>query len=160
MVFDRMPAAISSAWLLPAIQISLAVITLTFLFWPIGALARRRYKVPLAVQGTARKAYRLSRLFCGLILAVLIGWVLVISAMIKDYSNMSDVMNPALWTVQIAGLLVFAGALPVMMWNAKVSWGEPRRWLTRLWNVALVLSAAVVLWTAFAYKLIAMTVDF
>jgi len=160
MVFDRAPAAISSAWLLPAIEVSLAAIALTFIFWPIGALVRRRYKVPLAVQGTARKAYRLSRLFCGLILAVLSGWVIVITIMVKDYSMMSDVMNPALWAIQIAGLLVFVGALLVMLWNAKITWGENRRWLARLWSVVLVLSAAVVLWAAFAYKLIAMTVNY
>jgi CubicO group peptidase (beta-lactamase class C family) len=160
MVYDRVPAAVSSAWLLPAMQVSLAALTLTFLFWPIGALARRRYKATLALQGSARKAYRLSRLFSGLILAVFIGWALVISAMMKDFSNMSDVMNPWLWTLQIAGVLVFTGALLVMLWNAKVTWGESRRWMAKLWSLVLVFSAATILWMAYAYKLIAFTVDF
>lgn len=160
MVYDRVPASISSAWLLPAMQVSLLAIVLTFLFWPIAALARRRYQVALPVQGTARTAYRLTRLFCGLILAVLLGWVLVVSAMFKDFSNMSDGLNPWLWLLQIAGVLVFVGALLVMLWNAKVTWGESRRWLAKLWSLVLLASAAVVLWTAFAYKLIAFTVDF
>ncbi len=160
MVFDRVPASVSSAWLLPAMQVSLAAFTLTFLFWPIGALARRRYKAPLALEGTSRKAYRLSRLFSGLILAVLVGWVLLVTAMTKDFSKMSDVMNPWLWTLQISGVLVFVGALLVMLWNAKVTWGESRRWAAKLWSLVLVFSAATVLWTTFAYKLIAFTVDF
>jgi hypothetical protein len=143
----------------PANGVPLAIV-LTFLFWPIAALARRRYQVALPVQGTARTAYRLTRLFCGLILAVLLGWVLVVSAMFKNFSNMSDGLNPWLWLLQIAGVLVFVGALLVMLWNAKVTWGESRRWLAKLWSLVLLASAAVVLWTAFAYKLIAFTVDF
>ncbi len=160
MVFERVPASISSSWLLPALSIGLVALSLTFLFWPINALVRRRYQAPLAVQGRDRLVYRLVRVFSGLTLGVLLGWVLVINAMMKDFGNMSSIMDPWLWLLQISGLVVFVGALAVMVWNAGLAWSGKRRWTSKLWSLILVLSSASLLWMAFAYKLIAFTVNF
>jgi len=48
----------------------------------------------------------------------------------------------------------------VNVWNVRIVWRDPGRWFAKLWSLLLVFSAAVVLWGAYAYKLLAFTVDF
>ena len=48
----------------------------------------------------------------------------------------------------IEGLLVLAS------WNLRQALIEKRRWYVKLWAVVLVLSAAVIAWVAFAFKLV------
>jgi len=159
-VFERVPMAMSPAWLSPAFQFSLAVFALTFLFWPAAAIVRRHYKARLTLQGEQRSSYRRVRLFAGLVLAVLAGWVLVFNAMMKDYSNMSDALAPWLWLLQIVGVAIFVGAVLVNVWNVRIVWRDRGRWFAKLWSLLLVFSAVVLLWGAYAYKLLAFTVDF
>jgi len=159
-VFERVPAALSSAWLSPAFQASLAVFALTFLFWPLAAIVRRYYKAKLALVGEQRDSYRRVRIFAGLVLAVLIGWVVLFNAMTKDFSNMSDVLVPWLWLLYVTGVVAFVGALIVNIWNVRVVWRDRRRWFAKLWSLLLVPAAAIVLWGAYAYKLLAFTVNF
>ncbi len=160
MVFDRVPAGQSSAWLFPALGIGLGALALTFLLWPVAALVRRHYGAPLAVEGPERVAYRCVRIFSGLILAVLIGWAVTITTMMKNIEKLTSVMDPWLWLLQIAGLVVFVGGLAVMVWNAWLVWRGKRRWTSKLWSVVLVLGAAIVLWAAFAFRLLALTVSY
>jgi len=159
-VYERVPAAMSSAWLSPAFQFSLAVFALTFLFWPLAAGVRRYYKVKFALVGVQRSAYRWVRFFAGLVLAVLTGWVLLFNAMTKDFSNMSDSLAPWLWLLYVAGVVAFVGALLVNIWNVRIVWSDRRRWFAKLWSLLLVAAAAIVLWGAFAWKLLAFTTDF
>jgi CubicO group peptidase (beta-lactamase class C family) len=159
-VFERVPAAMSSAWLGPAFQFSMAVFALTFLFWPLAAGVRRYYKARFALVGVQRSAYRRVRIFAGLVLAVLVGWVLVFNAMTKDFSNMSDAMAPWLWLLYVAGVVAFVGALLVNLWNVKVVWSDRKRWFAKLWSVLLVFSAGIVLWGSYAWKLLAFTTNF
>lgn len=159
-VFERVPASMSSAWLSPAFQFSLAVFALTFLFWPLAAGVRRYYKAKFALVGVQRSSYRRVRVFAGLVLAVLTGWVLVFNAMMKDFSNMSDALAPWLWLLYVAGVVAFAGALLVNVWNVKVVWSDRGRWFAKLWSLLLVFAAAIVLWGSYAWKLLAFTTDF
>ena len=61
MVFDRVPAHRSSSWILPAASVSLGVLLLTVLFWPIAWFARRRYRATFPLAGTALRAYKWTR---------------------------------------------------------------------------------------------------
>ncbi len=160
MVFDRVPISKSSVWLLPALYVSLAVLALTFVLWPVTALVRRRYGAALAVEGRDRLAYRGVRAAAALILAVLIGWAVLISVMSSDIDNFTSAVDPWLWLLQIAGLIAFVGGLAVMLWNAWLVWKGKRRWTSKLWSVVLVLAAAVILWIAIVFKLLAFTVNF
>ncbi len=159
-VFERVPAYMSPSWLGPMFQASVAVFALTFLFWPLAAVVRRYYGVKLKLQGVQRSSYRWVRVFAGLVLAVLGGWMLVFSAMTRDFSNMSDAMAPWLWLLYFGGVLAFVGALLVNIRNVRIVWQDRGRWFARLWAILLVLAAAVVLWGAWAYKLLAFTTNF
>ena len=160
MVFERVPAGLSSAWILPALYASLAVLLLTFLYWPGSWFVRRRYKAALAVEGQGRRAYRATRMMALLDLVVLGGWVAAISVMFADLSKLTATFDPVLWTLQIAGAIVFVGAVGIAGWNLWVTVRDGRRWTRLVWNALVLLATLIVLYVAVRFHLIAMTVNY
>ncbi|MDB5675280.1 MAG: penicillin-binding protein beta-lactamase class [Sphingomonas bacterium] len=159
-VFDRTPASIASGWILPLLYCSLAILLLAFLHWPVAALVRRHYKVALPVEGKARQAYRLTRLFAGLVLVVLIGWMLVVNSMFSDLSNLTSDSDGKLWFMQIVGLIVFLGTVGLAAWNVLFAWKTGRRWPSKVGSVLILLAALMVLYVAFIFGLLDMTVNY
>ena len=160
MVFDRVPTSISSGWIMPLLFISLAIFMLTFVLWPVSALIRRKYSAPMLVEGKARKAYRWTRIFSFLVVVVLVGWAIAITAMFGDLENLSDSFDKWLWLLQIGGLIVFVGAVSVTGWNAWLTWRDGRNWKSKLWNTLLFLAALFTLYFAYIFGLIGMTVSY
>jgi CubicO group peptidase (beta-lactamase class C family) len=160
MVFDRVPASQSGAWLKPLLYASLLVLLLTLLHWPIAALIRRRYKTTLALEGRARLAYRAVRLGAGLDLAMLGAWIYAFTVLMADLANLTAASNGILWTLQIVGLIIFVGAVALAVWNLLVTFKGNRRWTSKLWAVLLVVATLTVLYVAWTFGLIAMTVHF
>ena len=159
-VFERVPASKSSAWLLPALIVSMVALVLTLVLWPVAALVRRHYRAPLALRGRERLVYRLVRIAAGLTVLVLVGWGTLIGSMASNLDRLTNAMDPWLWLLQIAGLVVFVGGLLIAAWNAWLAFRGERRWPSKLWSVVLVAASAVVLWTAMAYQLLAFTVSY
>src|SRR3546814_11091174 len=56
MVFEPAPAGVDTAWLMPALLISLGLVLLAAIAWPVRALIRRHYQPPFALEGRARRA--------------------------------------------------------------------------------------------------------
>jgi hypothetical protein len=161
MVFDPTPWHKSSALLMPLVYFALAVLVLTVIVWPAAALVRRRYGATLALEGRALRIYRFSKLAALAILLVLIGWAVVLGMMTSDIDLLSDAMDPFLWVLQILSLVVFFGAAGVMVWNLWQVWrGGGRRWPAKVWSIALVVAALVILWVALAFNLIGFTTSY
>ena len=160
MVFDRVPGWRSAGWLLPALYASLAVLLLTALFWPASWWVRRRYNAPMKVSGQSLKAYRATRIMAVLVLTVLVGWATLITVLFGDISNMTQGANVWLWLLQIGGAIVFVGAVGIAAWNVWLSWRDGRGWARTLWNAVVLLATIIVLWTAWSYSLLAMTVNY
>lgn len=160
MVFDRVPASQSNTWLLPALYAALAILALTVLLWPIRAIVRRRYGATLDLPRARLVAFRASRIAAGAFLAVLFGWMLLISAVSGDIDNLTAKIDGWLWLLQVAGLFAFVGGLAVMIWNAWLAWRAPASWQARTWSLSLVFAAAIPLWTAIVFGLLAFTVIF
>lgn len=158
MIWYRTPAALDSAWLMPALLIGIAIVLLTALAWPVGWFARRRYGVQLALQGEARRTYRAVRGFAWLALAVLAGWVMIITGL-EDFESHGST-DWLILVLQLAGTLAFFGLFGLALWNAWLVWRGKRGWFAKLWSVLLVLAALVILWVALAYKLISFGVEF
>ena len=154
MVWDRVPTYRSSAWILPLLYLSLAVLLLTALLWPTRALVRRKFGAALQFEKRQLQAYRASRLASVLILLVLLGWAIVISVMFGDISNLSGSFDPLLHILQLLGLLVFIGGFAAMVWYAYTAWKSGWRWTAKLWSVLLVIAAAAVLYVAFTFNLV------
>ncbi|MBT0669272.1 beta-lactamase family protein [Novosphingobium profundi] len=153
-VFDRVSVWRSSAWLLPAIYASLAILLLTFLSWPVSAFARWRFGAPLKVEGKARTAYRATRLGALLTLAAAGGWTAFIISAFSNLSVLSAASDGLLWFLKGASGLAFVGMVVVAVWNAALTWRDGRGWLARSWSGLVVLAALVPLYVALVFHLL------
>jgi hypothetical protein len=159
-VFDRVPFAKSAAWIMPALYASVAILFLTFLFWPIFWFVRWRYKAQLAVTGRARQANRATRIMAGLDVAMVGGWVAFVMALMNNLEMGTSASDPLLWLLQVLGAIIFIGAVAVTAWNLWLTWTDGRRWGAKLWSVLVFLSALMLLYFAAQFGLIAMSVQY
>jgi hypothetical protein len=139
-VFDRVPAAQSSAWILPAIYTAIGVLALTFLQWPAAALVRRHFKAPAPLAGRA--------------------WMLTATGLLKDLSQLTSAADGKLWTLQILGLIVFVGAVALSGLHVVLTWRGKRGWAAKVWSIVVLLSTLMVLYIAFTFGLLDMTVNY
>ncbi|TGX54003.1 serine hydrolase [Sphingomonas gei] len=158
MIWYRTPAALDSAWLMPALLFGIGVVFLTALAWPIGWFNRRRYAAQLALQGESLRTFRAVRGFAWLVLAVLVGWMVVITGLENFESHGST--DWLILLLQVVGTLAFFGLFGLAIWNTWLTWKEKRGWFGRVWSVLLVLGAFFILYTALVYKLISFGTEF
>jgi hypothetical protein len=157
--FDRTPFYRSSAWILPLLYASLAILLITGLLWPTRLLVRRKYKGELGLEGRPLWAYRSSRIAAWAILAVLVGWFVVVSALFGDLSS-GAALNAILIGMQFLSILAFFGGLAVMLWYAYTAWSLKWRWPAKAWSVLLVIAAATVLHVGLVFKLIGFATNY
>jgi hypothetical protein len=65
-----------------------------------------------------------------------------------------------LWLLQHRWRDHLPRALLVAGWNAWLTWTDGRRWARKTWSVLLVLATCCLLYFAFTFGLIAMTVNY
>jgi CubicO group peptidase (beta-lactamase class C family) len=160
MVFDKAPAAVSSAWLLPALLASLAALLVTVVLWPVTAIVRRRHGKTFPLEGRQAQAHRLVRIGAALSAAAIIAWVLTLTTMFGDLTLLSAKLDWVLMVLHLAGsAAVFAG-LGLAVWNLLVVWSGQRGWFTKLWAVVLVGSTGVLTWLAVAFHLVGLSVRY
>ncbi len=160
-VYLRPDAAHNGAWLMPALYASLAILLLTVLFWPIAAIVRRRYRAPLELSRTALTAYRAGKIGALLVVLGLGAWAVSIVSMFSNLNNTSAAFDPIVRFDQVFGFVAFIGGFALTLWNLKAVWsGGGRRWPAKLWSLALVFAAFIVLWIAFAFHLIGWGVNY
>lgn len=160
MVFDRPPVGKSNAWLVPAMIASVGVVLLTFLYWPIVALARRRYKASPDLSGKALTASRAARGGAGLVLALAVAWGVGVTALTSSAAAMAGGMDGVMLALQGLGWIVFPLALAAAGWNLWLTWTDGRGWARKLWSVALVLAILLLFYVALAFHLLALSVHY
>ncbi|WP_313536994.1 serine hydrolase domain-containing protein [Sphingomonas sp.] len=156
MVWDRVPAYRSAAWLMPALYASIAVLLLTVLAWPAGWWIRRRTQSAATLGGWSRRAVRATRIMALADLLMLGGWFWLISVLFGDVAP----ADAALLLVQFASVIVFVGAVGISGWNAWCAVHDGRRWTRKLWAALVLLATLVLLWMAWAFHLLAITVHY
>jgi len=157
--FDRTPTYRSSAWILPLLYGALGALLLTALLWPTRWLVRRKYKAALPVEGRQLWAYRSSRIASWAILAVLIGWIAVLSLLFGDLATGAS-LDAILFGLQLLSILAFAGGFVVMLWYAYTAWTAKWRWPGKVWSLVLVAASGLVLYVAVVFKLVAMATNY
>ncbi|HEX4736877.1 MAG TPA: serine hydrolase [Allosphingosinicella sp.] len=157
-VYDRVPLGLNTAWILPALYLSIAILLLTFLSWPVGWLARRRYKAQSDLEGRALLAQRASRIAAGLVILLLLGWAIGTVVLLSDVTGNGG--DGFFWLMQILSLVVFVAAVPVTAWTVWQTWRDKRRWTRKLWSILVFLAALMVLYFAARFNLFAMTVHY
>ena len=160
MVFDRVPAHRSSSWIMPAASVSLGVLLLTVLFWPIAWFARRSYRATFPLAGTALRAYKWTRWASLARRARHRGLDGDDRALFANLENLAGTFDAMLWVLQIVGLIAFIGAVVIAGWNAWLTWRDGRRWTAKTWNTLIAVSSLVLLYVAFTFNLLSMTVNY
>ena len=157
--FDRTPFYRSSAWILPLLYASLAILLVTGLLWPTRLLVRRKFKGELGLEGRQLWAYRSSRIAACAILAVLGGWFAVVSLLFGDLSS-GAALNAILIGMQFLSIIAFFGGFAVMLWYAYTAWSSKWRWPGKVWSILLVIAAATVLHVGLVFKLIGFATNY
>jgi hypothetical protein len=154
MVFDRVSWYKDGAWLIPALCAGPGALAISVLPWPIAAIVRWRYGATLQLDPAGLRAFRSSKIGALLILAGLGLWAWTVSRMINDDSNLGAKFDSSLLFAQFFGAVALIGGTAAILWNLRAVWTGERRWPAKTWSIALTLTAFVVLWAAFAFKLI------
>ena len=160
MVFDRPLAGQDSAWIMPALMASIAVLALTFLYWPVVALVRRRYKTSVDISGKALMASRAARAGAGMLLALIVAWGFGIVKMTSSAAAMAGSMDGVMMLLQGLGWLVLPIAVVTAGWNLWLTWTDGRSWARKLWSVPMLLAPLVLFYIALTFHLLAMSVHY
>jgi CubicO group peptidase (beta-lactamase class C family) len=149
MVWDRAPWYRDATWLMPVFLAALAIIALTALSWPVGAISRRRFGVAMALGGQDLKSYRWARAFSWLVLAALGGWALLFLSFESDRN-----LDAAIWLLEIVGTVGYVGLCGAALWNIQRIWQGKRGWFAKLWSALLMLAGLLILWVTLSFHLI------
>lgn len=160
MMFDRVPWYRDAAWLRPLFFAAFAVVLLTALAWPVGALNRRRYAARLPFQGRRLGVYRSTRGLAWLAVAVLVGWAALIMIGLENLTFLASGITTPLVVLQILSPIVFFGLFGFAAWSLWLTSREKRGWFSKTWAVLLLLAAATLLWVALAFNLIGFGLKF
>lgn len=160
-VLDKAPALRSPSLLMPLIQLSLVILTLTALQWPVAAIVRRNFKAPFRLTGARKTGYRLVRLICWIALAAMTAWVMLL---LRNSGPAGiEALSKSEGTILFASFLtligVFGGWL-ISLYGAKTVFAGPSGWFGKLWSIALVFAFTVLVWVSYIAKLVSFSTNF
>jgi CubicO group peptidase (beta-lactamase class C family) len=159
-MFDRVPADKSRVWILPGIYLAIGVLLLSFLHWPVAWFVRRRYRAEHGLTVPALRAHRAMRLLAGLSILLVAVWAIAITSLFGSPDALAGGFDPILWSLQLAGLIIFVAAVLASFWHLSLSVRDGRHWTRGLWNGLVFLSTAMLLYVAFRFGLVALSVQY
>jgi CubicO group peptidase (beta-lactamase class C family) len=161
MVFDRAPASRNAGWLMPAAGLSVFLLGLTAIGWPVIAWVRGRYGKPFDLKGRRAVAYRSVRAACAVALLAVVGWFMLLQSFQGpgggDKLATSDGLILLIETVTVIG---FVGGLLVSLYNLFSVWTSKTSWFAKLWSIVLALSFACLTWFGLVANLMNFSVNF
>jgi CubicO group peptidase (beta-lactamase class C family) len=161
-VFTPVPWYKNGVWLKPALGASLGALLLTAIFWPVTALYRRRYGAALALHGTARLSYRLTRAAALIDVLLMIAWPATVLIMFQTFA-LNGEFDPLLETLHILSVIFFPLAALVLLWNVWIVWSTRsgfRAWFARVWSVVLAAAGLVLAWIGVVFHLIGFSLKY
>jgi hypothetical protein len=139
--------------------LSLALLLLTALAWPISALTRRHYGAAYALSGQDARAHRWVRIAAVAAVLVFGGWVVLVVSMLSSLDLIPKV-NGWIALLRILSPFAFLGGAAIGLWNAWVVLRARRRFWAKLWAVLVALALLVLLWAALTFHLISLFTGF
>ena len=153
MIMTPAPASTNPAWLLPAFLLALGIVLVTALAWPIRAIVRRRFKAEFVLAKRSLLAYRVTRAMCWLVLAVMVGWVLLIQAFMADSGALGGDLDVLLNLLRTFTPIAAFGLLGTAIWHLVLCFRNHRRWTMKLGAALLVLAGLILSWVTVAHHL-------
>lgn len=148
MVFEPIPASRSPGWLLPAVGVAVGACLLTALFWPIGAIVRRRLGASLALTPDGARARFLTRLGATVVAGMICGWIVLVLSGLGSLDFLSPALDKWLILMYSLSVVAFIGGAALLVYAALRTFRAGRPWYSKLWAAVLALSGLVVLYFA------------
>jgi CubicO group peptidase (beta-lactamase class C family) len=144
----------NNSLLLPVVVLSLLIMLLTLVIWPVGWFVRRHYGYKLEMTPAERRL----RLAVRIVLVLDILFVAAMTALIlngfKNLEIFSDRGNTWFHIIQAVGLIGAVGTL-VVLYNAAKAWASKRKGIWyKLQATILVLACLGFIWFALAGNLL------
>ena len=125
---------------------------LTVAIWFGGWIVRRRFRRPLEMTERQRRLRLASRLGAVLYLAVVAGWIGILTAIQVDEGLLlGGALNPWFGTLYVLGVVAFLGGVAMVANGVLRALNGPGGWLVRTGDVVLALAALYGLWAIWAY---------
>lgn len=146
------PARSAALWL-PLLGLSVLIILMQAVLWPIRQLVRRKFGAAIALRGVHLAAYRGTGLFAWGVVFAVAGWVLFVVTASGDATMLGGPLDWLLNTLLIVlppsavGLALAAAAHLIL------SFGQKRSWFAHIGRLLLLLSAMVLIWIVFSNNL-------
>jgi hypothetical protein len=133
---------------------TLAVCALTLVFWFGGWIVRRRFKRPLEMTPQQARLRLASRLGATLYIAVVAGWVGLITAITLDESLLlGGALNGWIGALYALGALALVGGVAMVANGVLRLVRGPGGWLVRAGDLVLALAGFYGIWAIFNYGL-------
>lgn len=144
----------SSAWNIPLLIATLAMLTLTVVFWPLKAILRWRYERPFPFTGRAATVYRLTRVVALIDLVFLSGYF---GALAYGGGHLEFFDTPNDWiflALQLLGVIGIVGAV-VPLAEVRLALADGSRpWWTKVTDGFIALAALATIWFALTLHLV------
>ena len=159
-VFQPVPAWRSAAWNIPLLAVTVGILLFGALQWPANALLRRIYRKEPRFTGGALRRYRLVRLVCISDLIFVCGIPLfVLAVILPAILPLTDQVDPWFRMFQVFGVLGVIGTLAAI-YDAVIAWRGKAGWWTRISSSIIALACLSVVWFAFAFHMLSLSVHF
>lgn len=159
-VFVPAPWYLTRGLMFPLLMGAMGVLALAALSWPVAAIARKRYGVPMKLEGRDRMAYRVVRGLSWVSLATLLGWCVILPSMLSKMDMVNGGADGVVRLLQVGSVIGFIGFAAAAVWNAVLVWRGGRGWGSRVWSVVMLAAAAIILMIAFNYHLFAFSLNY
>ncbi len=156
---QRAPWSADARWIVPALAVSSAVVLLTLLAWPVGALWRSLRKRRWSEDRSDRANFLAARLVM-LVDAAVIGAAAALFAMSSDYAILGDALDPWLLVFYALAWLGVFGAVPTL-WAAISFWRHAAgsRW-SRIHHSLMAASCVMIGWFFLTFHIAGTTLNF
>ena len=121
----------------------------SLVLWIGRPLVRRRFGRKLDLPPAAARLRLVSRIGAAVVVATLLGWVGLVSALTGGEGELS----PMLAALYVAGVVSLVGAVAIVVEAALRTVRGPGGWLVKLGEIAFGLSGLFIIWAVFQYGL-------
>jgi len=159
-VLQAVPLARNSMLNTLIAALSILVLLVTGLVWPIGAWLRRSYKLPPATTGRPALAQRLTRVGAVADIAYLVGWYTVLAPLLETRLDVyNGGLDGTIRMLQLAAIVPLAAAA-VGLWNMWLTVRADRGWGAKLSSVIVAAALLGIVWFAWMGNLIGFNLNY
>ena len=144
----RSPFWRSSAWNIPLLMGTFAMLLLTVLFWPIKAILRWRYSSPFPYSGRAATIYRLTRVVALVDLVFLGGFFAALLYGSEHLAFFDTSSDGIFFALEVLGVIGIVGTIiPLANLNLAL-FDRTRPWWTKVTDGLIALACLAAIWIA------------